>query len=45
MKICRDYVGVSCADGSCSKADAEKRYGRTIAIIIRLWTAFKGEDL
>lgn len=27
MKICRDYVEVFCADGSCSKADAEKDMG------------------
>lgn len=32
MKICKDYVGLSCVDGSCPKANREEYEERGIPI-------------
>lgn len=33
MKICMDYVGLACVDGSCPKANAEEYAERCMEVV------------
>lgn len=35
MKVCRSYVGVSCVDGTCPKANAEEYAERCMDVITK----------
>lgn len=33
MKVCKDYVGLSCVDGSCPKANTEEYAERDMDVV------------